>query len=291
MERPIAGNRLSEMGTSAPVATAPTAPVGNITRELWRNVHGSTLSVVPVNTAPSATSALTSFEAPSGLGDNYGQRVRGYVTAPVSGQYTFWIAADDIAELYLSTSEDPARKTRIAVASTWTNAREWNKTAGQQSAKITLEAGKRYYIEALMLQGGGSDNLAVGWQLPDGAMERPIAGNRLSPITAADGLVASSSSSLKAETTDSNIVFDKVTAYPNPFSDVVTLDLGSEKVTLKEVVILDQTSTVVYTDNNPKLESNKLVMNLAASGLRAGLYFLKYTDSNGKSNTIKLIKE
>jgi hypothetical protein len=164
------------------VPASTTTGTGKITRELWRNVHGSTLSVVPVNTAPAATSALTSFEAPSGLGDNYGQRVRGYVTAPVSGQYTFWIAADDIAELYLSTSEDPARKTRIAVASTWTNAREWNKTAGQQSAKITLEAGKRYYIEALMLQGGGSDNLAVGWQLPDGAMERPIAGNRLSEM-------------------------------------------------------------------------------------------------------------
>jgi hypothetical protein len=67
----------------------------------------------------------------------------------------------------------------------------------QQSAKITLEAGKRYYIEALMLQGGGGDNLAVGWQLPDGAMERPIAGNRLSPMSLE--LSASSSTALKAE--------------------------------------------------------------------------------------------
>src|SRR5690606_27592464 len=121
---------------------------GKITRDFWRNVHGNNVSVIPVNTNPASTTELTSFEAPSGQGNNYGQRIRGYVTAPVSGQYTFWIAADDMAELYVSTSEDPARKTRVAFSSTWTNPREWNKNASQQSAKITLEAGKRYYIEA-----------------------------------------------------------------------------------------------------------------------------------------------
>ena len=36
------------------------------------------------------------------------------------------------------------------------------------SAPITLEAGKRYYIEALMKEGIGGDNLAVGW-IPPGA--------------------------------------------------------------------------------------------------------------------------
>jgi hypothetical protein len=44
-----------------------------------------------------------------------------------------------------------------------------------------LEAGKRYAIEALHKEGGGNDNLAVGWQLPDGTQERPIPGNRLAP--------------------------------------------------------------------------------------------------------------
>jgi hypothetical protein len=298
---PTASPTTTEPVATDPVATTEPAPTtsisgttstvtgtGKITRDFWSNVHGSTISVVPVNTTPASTSMLSLFEAPSGQGNNYGQRIRGYVTAPASGQYTFWIAADDIAELYLSTSEDPARKTRIALSSTWTNPREWNKTSGQQSAKITLEAGKRYYIEAVMLQGGGGDNLAVGWQLPNGTMERPIAGNRLSPV---DQLLASSTSALQADTNDSDISFDKVTAYPNPFSDVVTLDLGKEDIKLQEVVILDQTGTVVYKEENLKVENGKLVMNLASTNLRTGLYFLKYTDSNGKSSTIKLVKE
>ena len=33
---------------------------------------------------------------------------------------------------------------------------------------IHLEAGKRYYIEAVMKEGGGGDNLDVTWQIPGG---------------------------------------------------------------------------------------------------------------------------
>ena len=36
----------------------------------------------------------------------------------------------------------------------------------QASAPITLVAGKRYYIEALMKAGGGGDHFAVGWMPP-----------------------------------------------------------------------------------------------------------------------------
>src|SRR2546430_9124784 len=43
-----------------------------------------------------------------------------------------------------------------------------------------LEAGKRYYIEALHKQGEGPGHVSVGWQMPDGKQERPIPGMRLS---------------------------------------------------------------------------------------------------------------
>jgi hypothetical protein len=54
---------------------------------------------------------------------------------------------------------------------------------------ISLTAGNRYYIEALHKQGVGTDNLAVGWQLPDGTMERPIPGSRLSAAAAMENSV------------------------------------------------------------------------------------------------------
>ncbi|MFT2009849.1 PA14 domain-containing protein [Pontibacter sp. 13R65] len=170
MERPISGDRL-----------APYDGIGTISQELWTNVHGTGTSSIPLQRKPNSTSELTTFEARSNIGDNYGQRIRGFVRAPETGEYIFWIAADDVAELWLSTSEDPAQKVKIAQVTSWTNLRQWTKYESQQSVAIPLEAGKRYYIEALHKEGGGSDHLAVGWQLPNGSMERPIGGNRLMP--------------------------------------------------------------------------------------------------------------
>ncbi|MFD3003579.1 PA14 domain-containing protein [Pontibacter toksunensis] len=161
-----------------------TTETGTITREYWANVQGTSVSEIPFHTTPTSTTELSSFEAPTNVAHNYGQRVRGYVQAPASGEYTFWIAADDNAELWLSTSENPADKVKLAFVEAWTNPREWGKYPGQKSAAIRLEAGKKYYIEAMHKQSWGGDNLAVGWQLPDGTLERPIPGSRLIPFTA-----------------------------------------------------------------------------------------------------------
>ena len=90
--------------------------------------------------------------------------MRGYVTPTTTGDYWFWIASDDNGELWLSTDSNPDNKTRIAYVPGWTNPREWAKYAQQKSALVHLVAGTRYYIEALMKEGGGGDNLAVTWQ-------------------------------------------------------------------------------------------------------------------------------
>ncbi len=90
------------------------------------------------------------------------------------------MAADDYAELWLSPSEEPSNKTRIVEMKRWTPSRVWDKYPEQRSKPIRLEAGKRYYVEALQMEATVDDCLAVGWQLPDGTMERPIPGMRLS---------------------------------------------------------------------------------------------------------------
>ena len=41
--------------------------------------------------------------------------MRGYIKAPVTGNYIFWIASDDNSELWLSTINDnPVNKVNIA---------------------------------------------------------------------------------------------------------------------------------------------------------------------------------
>ena len=45
---------------------------------------------------------------------------------------------------------------------------------------MTLQAGQSYFIEALMNEGGGGDNLAVAWQGPNQAGPTVIPGAYLS---------------------------------------------------------------------------------------------------------------
>ncbi len=184
METPIAGSHLSPyVDTTAATSTIITG-TGAITRDEWDNASGNTIADIPVQNTPTSTSQITSFEGPKDAADNYGSRIRGYIFPPQTGSYTFWIASDDAGELWLSTDDNPANKTRIANTDSWTNYREFGKFSSQKSISITLQAGKKYYIEGLQKEGGGGDNLSVQWQLPDGTMETPIAGIHLSPFTA-----------------------------------------------------------------------------------------------------------
>jgi len=162
---------------------------GAISREVWTSVSGSDVASIPLNSYPNQTGTLSLFEAPSNVGANYGQRIRGTICAPVSGEYVFWIASNDNSELWLSTDHTPDHKVKIASVTGYTGAREWSKYPSQQSAPVTLVAGRSYYIEALHKQGANTDNLAVGWQLPDGFLERPIPGSRLSPYGTQEPLV------------------------------------------------------------------------------------------------------
>jgi glucose/arabinose dehydrogenase len=162
---------------------------GTILREVWNNVMGTGVSAIPVNSTPSSSSQATLFESPSNIGDNYAQRMRGYLCVPTTGNYTFWIASDNDGELWLSTDDNPANKQRIAfIQDNFAYARQWDKLTSQKSAPIALVAGRSYYIEALHKEAFGGDNLAVGWTLPNGTQERPIPGNRLSPFASSNQL-------------------------------------------------------------------------------------------------------
>ncbi|WP_419190033.1 DUF7133 domain-containing protein [Stieleria marina] len=165
-------------------------PTGVISREFWLELPKGGLSSLTKHAdfpaKPSGAGLLTRFESPVNWKDNFGSRIRGYIHPPQTGDYVFWVAADDYAELWLSSSDAPSNKQRIVTMKRWTPSRVWEKYPEQKSKPIRLEAGKRYYIESLQFEASVDDCLAVGWQLPDGAIERPIPGSRLSSANEVD---------------------------------------------------------------------------------------------------------
>ena len=145
---------------------------GGVVREEWAGVSGSTVASIPLGTTATSTSTLTSLQAPGNSGDNYGARIRGYITAPTTGTYQFWLAADEAAELYISDDEEPVnawlRASLTAPSSappTWTSA--------ATSPLLYLNAGSRYYFEVRHKEATGADFLAVGWSKPGEATTAP----------------------------------------------------------------------------------------------------------------------
>ncbi len=172
------------VGTGGGGGIPPGTGEGTVLREWWTGISGTAISGLtsdadyPDN--PDGSDFPTSFEAPTNWADNYGTRMRGYLHAPVTGQYTFWIASDDNGELYLSSDASPDNAALIANVPGWSSSQQWDKYAEQQSNQVSLQAGELYYLEALMKEGGGGDNLAVAWLVPGGSQE-VIPGEYLTP--------------------------------------------------------------------------------------------------------------
>ncbi|MGF7081528.1 PA14 domain-containing protein [Mucilaginibacter sp. UYCu711] len=197
LETPIPRERLS------PYMEETLPGTGTISREVWDNFEGNDVVNIPLQNPPSATAQLTSLEGPLNSGNTFGERIRGYIFPPQDGDYTFWIAADDSGELWLSSDDDPAKKNKIACTVSWTDPRQWDKLASQQSAPVPLKAGHKYYIEALHKQGWGGSNLSVQWMLPDKTHEAPIPGSRLSPYIITSAVIAPPSTEIPAKYVES----------------------------------------------------------------------------------------
>jgi len=152
------------------------------TREFWHDipgVHVADLTTHPKfeSSRPDETDATSVFSNGAPRGANYGTRIHGIIEPPETGHYVFYLTSDDEGQLFLSDDENPERKRLVASVATYAVRDNWEMFDTQTSEPIHLEAGGRYYIEALHKEGGSPDHLDVGWKLPDGSIQRPIGGD------------------------------------------------------------------------------------------------------------------
>ena len=183
-----------------PAGDPPAEPMGLINVREYHGIGGTGLAQMfaaeKFPDAPDVSTFTTYFEWPNSgdievtpaanVRDNYVTHMMGYLYPPETGEYIFALACDDNGQVWLSTDESPANAQLIAEQTGWQPIRDYR--AETTSSEVYLEAGQIYFIEAFVNEGGGGDNLAVAWSLPeDGPTDvepggLPISGDYLSPL-------------------------------------------------------------------------------------------------------------
>ena len=150
---------------------------GSARREWFTNLNTASSTLVNAllthtkftNNLPDSVDYLTTLNSPQTAPDltDYGLRLSGYIIPPSSGVYYFQVYSDDEGRFFLSSDDNPANLQLLM---------RYNDgvcCGGQQfypngiiSVPVTLVAGRLYYMEALLKEGGGGDQLHVTWQLP-----------------------------------------------------------------------------------------------------------------------------
>ncbi len=138
-------------------------PVGGVTREtLAGNV------VTP-------DGGIASFDDETDYPNNTSRRLRGYLVPPKTGNYYFWLAANNTAELWVANDSEYVNRVRRATVTASTGKKVWS--ASTQSAWLTLVAGEKYYIEVLHNTGADADDyVSVGWCQDDIGTVPSVAG-------------------------------------------------------------------------------------------------------------------
>ena len=159
---------------------------GKITRKKFYTEGGWDLSIIKEKseypTDGDVEEILSgNFKTPLSTGDNYGAIVEAYFTPSVSGSYVFKLAADDYADLYISTDKNPLNLSKICGFIGWTKIDEWDKYSGQTSSAVNLVAGQTYLLRGAYVEWWGGDHLNVNIEINGGA-QQAIPSTELKPV-------------------------------------------------------------------------------------------------------------
>ncbi len=176
-------SRTSTVATVTVAATGALTVNGYLKRELFAGYTTANVrtNVEIGNVGQGTVTAVNQLDVPT-AGANYAERVSGYFTPATSGNYNFFLAADDDSDFFISTDTQPANKRLVATQIDWSNNRSWLTAGGGNdiitqrrsdsftpdegltmpySAGIPLVGGTRYYIEGVHRAGGGGNGISA----------------------------------------------------------------------------------------------------------------------------------
>ena len=267
-----------------------------LTRDTWAAVAGGKITDLThfhrtrFLSAPSEIIHVAGIDDPA-LGSNIGTRYRGFLVAPVTGDYRLWIAGNDKCELWFSDGTVKHPDTNAALTNRFGKQllahnqspidthpsayRGFDRLLSQRSRVVHLTAGEPYYIEVLQKKGGGTpSHISVAWQVP-GQARTVIPATAFLSDTPDDGdadadfLPDAWETAKTLSTTDNGLVSNKQGQYGDFDSDGLTnlqeFQYGTNpKAADTDGDGLSDFKEIFYYGSNP-LVSNTLAPYLAAA--------------------------
>lgn len=136
-------------------------PAGSVTRETLAGAVST------------ADGSIPTIDDDTDYADNTSRRLRGYIVPPKTGNYYFWLAANNTAEFWLSNDAESINVIRRSVVTASTGKKDWNfldtpavnpTSRPQMTQWLSLVAGQKYYFEVLHNTGTDADDyVALGW--------------------------------------------------------------------------------------------------------------------------------
>ena len=117
-----------------------------------------------VSDHPQGWDYITRFETPPNAATRSGERVRGYVHPPMTGEYSFSVANTGPGSSFLFLSPDDKPENRVPIVEKNTTPR--GTRPSPPPATMPLVAGRKYYIEALHEANAPNSHFTVSWQGP-----------------------------------------------------------------------------------------------------------------------------
>ena len=120
---------------------------------------------------PTFSESLTQLEGVNNDGDYFGTWIRGYIQAPETGEFTFFISSDDGGEFWLSSNSSAGNKALIAEETACCAPLFAGARLEERSGTATLEKGSSYYFEIFHKENTGGSSIIAGWRTPSGVEE------------------------------------------------------------------------------------------------------------------------
>ncbi len=243
--------------------------------------------------SPSVESTVSQFGNPWGVADNYWARSFCWFVPPTTGNYVFFLAADDQANLYLSTDDTTANKKLIAQEGGWSNQYQWTSPgSGDAESKrsdifsgewpnstINLTAGRKYYMEIRHKEGGGGDGADATYIMSGDAdpaqdssgmkLRGNVIGTFINPNGAKVNITTQPASIQGVD--GKSVTFKVVADTYSPLTTSVAYQWFKNGTAISGATLPVYTTPVAMADNNAKYKVSVTVPGLSVTSAEATL--------------------